>query len=489
MRAVPRDVRPVKSDRCPRCGTQVSSGDVICVACGTNLLTGKRVTLGPSSATGTGSAPPAPVERNWRRWLAVGGIIAASLIVVVAIVLALYYLVFQDFVGQGRRQYAEGQYAEAAESLQKAVSRNQKPALAHYYLGLVYTAQGKTQAATDEFSQSVEIDPSNVTARLLLAISYALLAPPRYANEIEQLEAVLERQPGNTDASLLLGLAYSVTGRIDEAVSKLEGAVANQPSSDAAHYLLAVTYARQGRYEAALREADRALSINPSLGDAHFLQGLSLNAEGNLTGTLQAMKVALENNTQFRRGTRYFLGLTLLSTKRYDDAIREFEYANRLSPDDHATEYLLGIACRMAGRLDEALRHLNRVIEIDRGFTSKAHVQTAIVYIARDDLQQARTALERALEIDSNNAEAASRLALLYDRMGRDLDAIRYFKIAINKEPDNPSHRLALGSFYAKRNQTAEAIRELKTYLRRAPEEEDVSEVRRVLDLLQGSMT
>lgn len=63
----------------------------------------------------------------------------------------------------GLRQYEDGQYAESARNLQKALARGlPKPdqVTAHKYLAFMHCAAGRTAQCRDEFRRALRVDPN-----------------------------------------------------------------------------------------------------------------------------------------------------------------------------------------------------------------------------------------------------------------------------------------------------------------------------------------
>ena len=95
---------PSDEGSCPHCGAELKPGDIICIQCGTNLLTGGRVVAGRRAKGARGGR---------------GALLAAAIALVVVILagsgLALWYF-RHDYAAEGRRFFLEGRLPEAAES-------------------------------------------------------------------------------------------------------------------------------------------------------------------------------------------------------------------------------------------------------------------------------------------------------------------------------------------------------------------------------------
>ena len=71
--------------------------------------------------------------------------------------------------------------------------------------------------------------------------------------------------------------------------------------------------------------------------------------------------------------------------------------------------YTLGRAYLNAGEYDEAIRHFQKVLEVDRDFIDGYHA-LALAYFGVHDLQDAQSAARAALKIDDTYQPARSLL-------------------------------------------------------------------------------
>ena len=102
----------------------------------------------------------------------------------------------------------------------------------------------------------------------------SLICAGRPAEAIDELEKAIRLNPRNPLylATYLTGLgaAYSLTGRVEEALTALKRAVALAPNFSLPHENLASIYSVLGREEEARAEAAAVLRLNPSFS----LEGL-----------------------------------------------------------------------------------------------------------------------------------------------------------------------------------------------------------------------
>jgi tetratricopeptide (TPR) repeat protein len=81
--------------------------------------------------------------------------------------------------------------------------------------------------------------------------------------------------------------------------------------------------------------------------------------------------------------------------------------------------------------------------------------------------------LERAVELDADNAELITDLAIGYAMMGRDREAIARLAALTDQRPELSSPHFHLARLYRQQRQYSDAIRELETYLRAEPTSSD----------------
>jgi tetratricopeptide (TPR) repeat protein len=112
------------------------------------------------------------------------------------------------------------------------------------------------------------------------------------------------------------------------------------------------------------------------------------------------------------------LGLALLNNKRYEDALKVYNRAHILSPDDAIPLEKSADVLERLGRLQEA---------------ASKYVAVADVYLAQRDLDKAIGNWERATRLTPGLLQIHFRLAQAYERVGQKRSALReYLTLAFN---------------------------------------------------------
>lgn len=177
----------------------------------------------------------------------------------------------QAMTGAARALYRQGEVQEARSWLKKALEKNDKNFRAWYELGWLEMSSNPQRAA-DAFNRTITLQPN-------FAPAYRDLGVLRY-QEQEYTEAALNLKKaanlGLQDSKLLnfLGICYSRTRRLQEAIESYRGALKLDPDLAEAHLNLGFAYQRLDRsteanaeYRTACRLEQKFCSMVPDLRD------------------------------------------------------------------------------------------------------------------------------------------------------------------------------------------------------------------------------
>jgi len=177
---------------------------------------------------------------------------------------------------------------------------------------------------------------------------------------------------------------------------------------------------------------------------------------------------------------RYLEGLELVKRSDKEDsldaAIRSFREAATLDPSFALAFARLADALRIRYALThdkawlaEAARNADEAVRLNPGL---APVQVALgrIHAMRGNNDLAFAAFERALSIDSNDAEANQAIARQYERLGRLKDAEASYQKAISLDADSLSILDSYANFLFRQSRFEDATRQWQTVVRLAPD-------------------
>ena len=253
------------------------------------------------------------------------------------------------------RLLAAGHYAEAEAPLENYTSSHPQSSEAWYQLGYLYFRLHKIWPSIQALSKSLSI------------------------------------RPKQADAHKILGLDFSILGRLDLAEYELRRAVALEPGSVESQYSLGRVCYERGNYERAARHLEQALQLNPN----HVK--------------------ALHN-----------LGLTYEGLNQYDRARQHFEKAialNETSPAPSEWPYIdFATFLNHRGQHQLALDLLRKGERINPK-SDPLEFEMAKAYRGLAEWELAAKSLEKAARVNPRNAEYFYVLFLTYKKLGKAAEA------------------------------------------------------------------
>lgn len=193
-------------------------------------------------------------------------------------------------------------------------------------------ASGRPDEAERLSRKLLERQPTNAAARLVLA--QALLQTRQIAAATAEVRRVIREQPANADAHMLLSAALVQQGQFrvpEEAETAARRAVQLQPKLARAHVQLAEVLASKREFRAARAEADAALQIEPRNATAHLMRALVLLSDKDPAGAVVSAEAALRYDRTLAQA-EYIRANALKEVRRYDDALASLDTATRANP-------------------------------------------------------------------------------------------------------------------------------------------------------------
>jgi tetratricopeptide (TPR) repeat protein len=156
--------------------------------------------------------------------------------------------------------------------------------------------------------------------------------------------------------------------------------------------------------------------LDPQLAEAHASLGhLKFACDYDWIGAEQELKQAIELNPNSGEAYDYY-GLMLSALERYDEALQMQRRAHELDPLAHrmdlVTTYL------RAGRYDEALRGVMRVLEVEPHLPL-AHLTLGWVQLLTGEAEQGVATLEKGLALSPDNTLYLAQVGQAYGMVGR----------------------------------------------------------------------
>ncbi len=169
----------------------------------------------------------------------------------------------------------------------------------------------------------------------------------------------------------------------------------------------------------------------------HSIPGLELDAEadevqGRWVEAEKDYRTILEQSPRYP-GIHFRLARLLLSRPNppagfQDQAKKELQEELEIDPSNAGAEYISGELARQMQDLSAAVQHFSKATALDSNFAD-AFMGLGVSLVAERKYQEAIAPLEKAVQLQPENAAGHYNLATAYARTGRKEDAAREFAL------------------------------------------------------------
>ena len=284
------------------------------------------------------------------------------------------------------------------------------------------------------------------------------------------IEEVLAGEPKSADALMLRADILRSRNKFDEAAAVYDQLIKFEPLNSRALLNLAAVMLNRNQIDAARPILDRGEKLEPASPLLHFAKGLLAFKQKRYDDA------NVELTALFEMMPKHYPGLMLAGMVNYETAqyaLAQNAFSTYLLryPDDLAARRMLGATLLAKGQPHLAVNVLERGAEKagDVGFLAVA--AEANRQVGR--FANAKTLLERAIELDTKNADLRTNLGLIELALGSRQKAMADFDAAIALNPGNARADEALIMMLLGQQQLERAQRAADALEQRLPKSPD----------------
>jgi len=272
-------------------------------------------------------------------------------------------------------------------------------------------------------------------------------------------------------------------GSYEEAVKAYDRAIELEPSN-ATFYIskvpglnmLAILTNGQSKFNESLQAIDKALEIDPKNPRAWELKGNTLSQMKRYNESLEAYEIGIEKIVLYKgelNQTEELSGLwlgkgTVLSLWAgsinddglYEDAIKAFDKAIELDPQQNRGRLVKANALLNLGRYNESLNILDEAIEAASQNFEKAQIwfEKAHLFAEQGNYNETTEALEKVIELAPQDKDLLINGGVLLSAvLGKYDDALKYYERALQIDPKDGYAWYAKGEALKSLSRTSEA--------------------------------
>jgi tetratricopeptide (TPR) repeat protein len=135
-------------------------------------------------------------------------------------------------------------------------------------------------------------------------------------------------------------------------------------------------------------------------------------------------------------------GNKLANTKKYPEAIEQYQKALRIDPKNNRANLLLGLCYAQSGDLDAALPYMQKAAKNSPSYTSFYNL--GLIHSVRGESTEAVAAFDQALALDPKSFDASYQKGLAYSHLKKNDQAILAYQKALELNPSLDKARIAL---------------------------------------------
>lgn len=278
--------------------------------------------------------------------------------------------------------------------------------------------------------------------------------------------------PNNPGARYLAGIAARETGDFERAITELRESVRADPTATDAAYALAHLYAERREYKQCANFAQLATRRRRggASADAYRVAAQCYTELGQYDIARAAIEKLQEMDGQEDKALTALAALA--EKERGPEASVEMLLSREIDLSSEANESALRTLVENLtelGRVDEALARVETALGTSDRASLHALRGNLLNRLGRSD--ESRKALERAIEIDSTNAEAWAGLAILAGNEEDYAKAVELFDRATELDPNTPHFAYSAAQLTLAQGKQDEAEKRLREIVKLFPGE------------------
>lgn len=419
-----------------------------------------------------------------------------------------------------------GDFAASAYEFIQASAENSIKEDCYIQAGDLFTVLGNHLQAADYYKKALTIDRNKASSHLKLAKAYDAMGEANLANTeynytlskadndrglMLELESIWIKKiginPNDAESHTNLGAVYQRLGDYPKALQEYSRAKALNPKNLTTRFNIGTLYQSQKEYNLAIVAYDEVLQFNPQDTMARYYKAQCLMELKQFEKAAEEYKKlsAIEPNNSEYKNLMYE---AIRQVAPQEEVIETLAQQTQENPTDASTTYNYAYELHKANKLDEAIENYNKAIKIDPK-NPDSYLNLAQAYKQKTDYINAEKIINQGLAALPNNediktfakdikdeiasmkystggnlfkegkyneainvymaiepkdADTYMNIASCYQALDDNQNAVKYYKQALSKAPNNGDIAFYLGQAYVNLEDWANA----KSYLTKA---------------------
>lgn len=290
---------------------------------------------------------------------------------------------------------------------------------------------------------------------------------------------VLQINPKNSQARLLLGDLSFQDGNIRKAYGMFQSVLEAEPDNAQAHTSLAKVYIAVKDYDKTIEHTNKVLAIEPANAQVMGFKALALVGQGNVTDA----EVLAEQTLAIDAGVTEAVGVLVqkyFNAKTPEQGLIVLEKAQLANPGESRIVSMKISLLESMGRKDAVEDEL---VKLTKQYPEESRYATTLAkyYIRESRLEDAEAILR--VHAGNNAEEIDAKLALISFLLQHDSKeaAVEQVQVYLKEDPDQSKLAIALAQLHLFTGDTVEATKVLEAAVDRDPRSVGAIEARNLL--------
>ncbi len=209
--------------------------------------------------------------------------------------------------------------------------------------------------------------------------------------------------------------------------------------------------------------------------------GLLQNEEFTMYTNKEALQKSIANDPRAQAVNAFNKAADLINNKQYTEALPLLKKVLELDDSIQQAHYYIGIVLFQEGKYNEALEPLNKVIELDPE-NAQAYRILAAVYEKLGKTAESQKYTKLAQDKGGKTAIDAYNEGVTAFNAGETEKALASFKSAIELDANMADAYYRLGLCYLNKGDNAQAIENLKKYIKLKPDGDEVETAKAIIE-------
>jgi tetratricopeptide (TPR) repeat protein len=349
-----------------------------------------------------------------------------------------------------------GRLDDAAQEYHRELAINTKSVHAHRGLAAVFAAKGDSEGTIRHAEAAIALDPFDSATFYLLAQALArqrrtedsrraleaYRSTKQYEEEVDALEKTINKTPDDLRPIVALAERHAAQGNLERAVDTYHRLMLLGVEPSVALVNIGLLRLRQGRFGEAKGTFEEAIRLSPKAATPYVGLAELAVAQERWEEARAAYVTALERDPTLEQAHAGLIQ-TLQRLGDRNGAANALAAWVQTNPSSSTAWMQWGLYHVALGRRDDAVAYLEKAVELDAENLDAAN---DLAWLYADSNAKLDRALELANRVISKqpSGNAFDTLSFVHRRRGDLPMAIRAMKRAVELEPDNEAYRARL---------------------------------------------